>query len=49
MPFKSKAQAHYMFAVKPELAKEFAAKTKSIAKLPEHVKKKVMPKAPQKC
>ena len=40
MPFKSKAQAKYMFAKKPELAKEFAAATPSIKKLPEHVKKK---------
>lgn len=40
MPFESKAQAKYMFAVKPDLAKEFAAKTKSIAALPEHVKNK---------
>lgn len=39
-PFESKAQARYMFAVKPELAKEFAEKTKSMKKLPEHVKKK---------
>lgn len=40
MPFKSKAQARFMFAKKPELAKEFASKTKSIKKLPNHVKKK---------
>jgi hypothetical protein len=40
MPFKSKAQAKYMFAKKPELAKEFADATPSIKKLPEHVKKK---------
>ncbi len=26
MPFKSKAQVKFMFAVKPELAKEFAKK-----------------------
>ena len=44
MPFRSKAQARYMFAKKPALAKEFAAKTKSIKSLPQHVKgkKKVM-------
>lgn len=41
MPFESKAQARYMFAVKPKLAKEFAAKTLSIQKLPEHKKPKV--------
>jgi len=39
MPFKSKAQAKFMFAKKPELAEEFASKTKSIKSLPEHVKK----------
>ena len=36
MPFKSKAQAKYMFAKKPALAKEFAAKTPSIKALPAH-------------
>ena len=40
MPFKSKAQARYMFAKKPELAKEFAEATPSIKKLPNHVKKR---------
>jgi hypothetical protein len=42
MPFKSKAQQRWMYANKPELAKEFAAKTpKGKAKrLPEHVKPK---------
>jgi len=39
MPFKSKAQARYMYSQHPELAKEFEAHTKSIKKLPEHVKK----------
>lgn len=39
MPFKSKSQARYMFAVKPELAKEFAKKTVSISKLPDKKKK----------
>ncbi len=39
MPFKSKAQAKFMFAKKPELAKEFASKTKSIKALPNKVKK----------
>lgn len=41
MPFKSKAQAKYMFAKKPKLAKEFASKTKSIKALPKKVKKSV--------
>ncbi len=36
MPFKSKAQAKFMFAKKPELAKEFAAKTKNIKALPDY-------------
>lgn len=40
MPFKSKAQARYLYAKKPKIAKEFAAKTKSIKKLPEKVKSK---------
>lgn len=39
MPFKSKAQAGYMFKFHPAIAKEFAAKTLSIANLPEHAKK----------
>jgi len=40
MPFQSKAQARYLFALKPEIAKEFAAKTKKMASLPEHKGKK---------
>ncbi len=40
MPFKSKSQARYLFAKEPEVAKEFADKTKSIKALPEKVKKK---------
>lgn len=40
MPFKSKAQARFMFSQKPKLAKEFASKTKSIKKLPNKVNKK---------
>ena len=39
MPFVSKAQRAFMYAKKPELAKEFEAKTPEGAKLPEHVKK----------
>jgi hypothetical protein len=39
-PFKSQAQARYMFAKEPEIAKEFASKTRSIKALPQHVKKK---------
>jgi hypothetical protein len=38
MPFKSKAQQRFMLAVHPELAKEWAKKTKDFKKLPEHVK-----------
>ena len=38
MPFKSKAQRAWMFANKPELAKEFAAATPKGAKLPKRVK-----------
>lgn len=40
MPFKSKAQARFMFAKKPKLAKEFADATPSIKSLPEKVKKR---------
>lgn len=40
MPLKSKAQQKYLFANKPKIAKEFAAKTKNIKSLPEHVKPK---------
>ena len=40
MPFKSKAQARYMFAKEPEVAREFSSKTKSIKSLPDKVKKK---------
>lgn len=36
MPFKSKAQARFMFAKHPKIAKEFADKTKSVEALPEH-------------
>jgi hypothetical protein len=42
MPFQSKAQARKLFATNPALAKEFAEKTLSIKKLPEH--KRVKPK-----
>lgn len=38
MPFKSKAQAKWMFSNKPKMAKEWASKTKAIKKLP--IKKK---------
>lgn len=36
MPFESKAQQKFMFSQKPELAKEFAKKTKDFKDLPEH-------------
>ena len=35
MPFKSQAQAKYMFANHPGIAKEFAAATPSIKSLPQ--------------
>lgn len=38
MPFKSKAQQRYLYANKPDLAKEFQKGTPK--KLPEHVKVK---------
>ena len=40
MPFKSQSQARYMFANHPQMAKEFAAATPSIKKLPQKVKPK---------
>ncbi len=40
MPFKSKAQRRYMYAKKPELAKEFEEHTPKGKKLPEKVKHK---------
>ena len=40
MPFKSKAQARYLFKEHPEMAKEWASKTPSIKSLPQHVKAK---------
>lgn len=40
MPLKSKAQAKWMFANKPEMAKEWASVTPSIKALPTRVKPK---------
>ena len=40
MPFKSQAQRAWLYANKPELAKEFAKSTPKGTKLPKHVKKK---------
>lgn len=45
MPFKSQAQAKYLFAKDPKLAKEFADKTLSIKKLPEKKVKPIKPKS----
>ena len=39
MPFASKAQARYLFSQHPDVAKEFASKTKSIKALPEKLHK----------
>ena len=41
MPFKSKAQRAWMYANKPEMAKEWEAHTPKGKKIPKHVKKKV--------
>jgi phosphopantetheinyl transferase (holo-ACP synthase) len=38
MPFRSKAQAKWMFSKHPEMAKRWAAHTASIKSLPQHVK-----------
>ena len=40
MPFTSKAQAKWMFANKPEMAKEWASKTPNLRDLAEHVRKR---------
>lgn len=37
MPFKSQAQARFMFANHPTIAKEFAAATPSISSLPQRL------------
>lgn len=39
MPFQSKSEAKFLFAVKPKIAKEFAEKTLSIKNLPEKIKR----------
>lgn len=40
MPFQSKSQQRWMYANKPEMAKEWSAATPDIKKLPEKVKKR---------
>jgi hypothetical protein len=40
MPFKSKAQARYLFAKHSAIAREFAEVTPSFEKLPERKRKK---------
>ena len=40
MPLMSKAQQKWMFANKPEMAKEWAAKTPNMKSLPNRVHKK---------
>lgn len=46
--FLSKAQQKFMFANKPEMAKEFASKTHDMKSLPEHVRKRVLSEAAKK-
>jgi hypothetical protein len=48
MPFKSKAQAAFMFSQHPEIAKRWEAETKNMKKLPKHVKKKTTKKKTSK-
>ena len=38
MPFKSKAQERYLYSQKPDVAKEFTAKTKDSKSLPDKVR-----------
>jgi hypothetical protein len=40
MPFKSKAQARFMFAQHPRVAARWARHTKSIKRLPAKVRRK---------
>ena len=40
MPFKSKAQARWMFSNKPKMAKKWAEHTASMKGLPSKVKRK---------
>jgi len=40
MPFKSKQQEKWMFATKPEMAKQWAKETPNQKTLPKKVKKK---------
>jgi hypothetical protein len=40
MPFKSKAQMKYLYANKPEMAKQWAKETPDIKKLPKKKKAK---------
>jgi hypothetical protein len=40
MPFQSKKQVRWMFANDPEMAKEWASKTKDFKALPEKVRRK---------
>lgn len=37
MPFKSKAQARFMFAKKPSMAKKWAGMTEDMGSLPDHI------------
>ena len=39
MPFQSQAQARFLFAKHPKVAKEFAEKTPNIGELPQHIDK----------
>ncbi len=39
MPMKSIKQARFLFSQKPDIAKEFASKTKDFKKLPEQKEK----------
>lgn len=48
MPAKSKAEMRFLFANKPEIAKEFAVSGKAYKKLPEHVKKTASGKGKKK-
>lgn len=48
MPFRSKKQQAYMFAVHPKIAKKWAKETKSFKSLPVRVKAKKRKKSKRK-
>lgn len=42
MPFKSRSQMRWMFAIHPEMAERWAHETPNIKKLPDHATKSAL-------